>query len=190
MKHHISDIEAQIKSLLPISGPDWDCGPFTEEEILRVEERIGRLLEPDHREMLLLVGGCFTFRTSVYVANYDHRVSAFMGTDPQHYSIDSEWYGYRGQIPLTWYPFANDSQGHYFCLSGDNAVYYVFLEEELLARNERPETSGERLADSFYEFVMSLSIPDWAQELTPDPAALYDLRGCRVPRNKRHQDDN
>ncbi|GAB4516342.1 MAG: hypothetical protein Tsb0020_35000 [Haliangiales bacterium] len=186
--NHISDLDTHIRSLLPHSGPEWDSGPFTEEEVRRVEKQIGRPLEPDHRQTLLVVGGCFLFQAGARVPDTDHEVTAFMGPDKQHYSIDKKWDGYRGQIPQAWYPFADDSSGHFFCLSGDNAVYYVFLKEELLARNQRPETSGDRIADSFYEFVMSLYLPDWAHELTPHPRALYDLRGQRVPRRRRRED--
>lgn len=158
------DILERIESLHPFVGEDWDNGPYSADEIRDGEKRLGRSLDAHHRHMLERYGGKFTFELgSVNVAGTDKDVDIFFGLGEDiPYSIVNLWRGHGDQFPETWYPFAMDSRGHFYCLTDDGAVHHVELEEE--ERSTRPDTAGYRVADSFAEFVMSLQLPDWGRD--------------------------
>ena len=158
------DILARIESLHPFVGEDWSSGPYSTEEIRHTEKQLGRTLDAHHKMMLERLGGKFTFEMgAVNMRGMDQDVNMFFGLgkgDPC--SIVNEWKGYGDQFPETWYPFAMDSRGHFYCLTEDGAVHHVELEED--ERTKRPETAGYCVADSFADFVMSLHLPDWARD--------------------------
>ena len=158
------EIEAKIRSLRPFSDEGWDSGPYSEDRIREAEQHLGRPLDRHHEAMLKRIGGNFSFELgAVEVNGVEGNVSFLCGLGEKHpNAIVNEWRAYRGQIPQNWYPFAMDSYGHLYCLTEHGAVHHIHLEEELWTRAMRPETSGQRIADSFAEFVMSLQLPDWA----------------------------
>ena len=165
MKQIERDILERIESLHPRVGEDWDGGPCTVEAIRYTEKYLGRSLDVHHKFMLEHRGGNFYFELGpVDVAGVDQDVRVFFGPgkEGESWSIVSEWQGYGDQFPKTWYPFAMDSRGHFYCLTDDGAVHYVELEEE--ERATPPETAGYRVAESFADFVMSLHLPDWARD--------------------------
>ena len=129
---------------------------------MEVEERIDRPLQPMHRDLLLAVGGSFGFEFgAVTVGHSTRNVSVFFGVGSDDYNIADWLVDYADQIPCRWYPFASDSDGHLYCLTDDNAVHHIQLEEEPRAHGSRPESSGTRVANDFAEFVLSLRLPDW-----------------------------
>lgn len=153
----------KIESLRPISGPGWTSGPYSEESIVEVEKRVGRSLQHAHRELLLDVGGSFSFEFgAVTVGQSTRNVSVFFGAGEDDYNIAGWFIDYAGQIPHRWYPFASDSDGQLYCLTSDDAVHHIELEEELWTRASRPRSSGTHVANGFIEFISSLRLPDWA----------------------------
>ena len=157
-----SEILAKLYSLGILRPEDWFSGPYSSDRIEAAEGALGRLLDNEHKLLLQTAGGNFTFETgAVDVGTGELNVCVFFGLGAP-YDIVDWWDGYRGQIPLRSYPFAGDSEGHIYCLSERHSVYHVVLEEELLDKITRPEDSGQQVADTFGEFVMSLQLPEWA----------------------------
>lgn len=161
-KENDSALVEKLRSLGVYRPEDWKHGAYPARVIDGSEKRLGRAFDGEHRTVLERLGGNFLFETgAARTPGGNHDVVAFFGLgDP--YDIVELQTGYRGQIPQGWYPFAKDAMGHIYCVADDDAIQYVQLQEDQWARKERPETSGERIASSFVEFVMSLQIPDWA----------------------------
>ena len=159
----VPELIAKIRSLRIFVGEDWSHGPYGASDISRVEKSLGRLLDSTHKSMLSEIGGNFGFELGpVEVGCLGLNVSLFLGldeTDP--YNI-ANWEGYRDQVPRDWYPFAIDSDGHLFCLTLQGAVYHIELAEESPQRETRPDSAGQRIADSFADLVLSLQLPEWA----------------------------
>ena len=157
-----SSVVEKLRSLGSYRPEDWGRGAYSTDQIDDVEKRLGRAFDSDHRAVLERMGGNFLFETgAARFLGGEYDVVAFFGSGEPN-DIIEWWEGSRGQIPQGWYPFAKDAMGDIYCVTSDGAVHHVRLQEELWTRDERPETSGVRVAASFSEFVMSLQLPDWA----------------------------
>lgn len=158
-----AELIAKIRSLRIFTGEDWSSGPYDAGQFKSVEESLGRSLDRAHKSMLSELGGNFGFELGpVRVGDFGLNVSLFLGLDETDPYRITNWQGYREQIPCDWYPFAIDSEGHLYCLTNEGAVHHIVLAEALSQRKERPESSGQRIAGSFADFVFSLQLPDWA----------------------------
>jgi hypothetical protein len=132
-------------------------GPYSEEQVLTAERAIGRRLDEAHRQMLLSLGANFGFAdgaANLGGTNFD--VRKFLGVGQDDYDLVGWLTDYAGQIPPLWYPVALDFDTGVYLLAPDGAVYFVPLDEKLWSLNERPTTSGEKVANSFMEFVRML----------------------------------